>query len=335
MIVTLTPNPSTDRTVTLAGELQRGAVLRAESVTSQSGGKGVNISRAAVAANVPTIAVLPALKEDPFVLDLLRDGIDCRPEQPAGPIRVNLTLTEPDGTTTKINTPGAQVTPEDLDRLGAAVLHRARRASWVVLAGSLPPGAPDGWYAELVGGLRQAGVQVAVDTSGGPLVALAAGLEQHAPSLMKPNGEELASLTGGDAEAIEADPVAAADAAAVLVARGVDAVLATLGGSGAVLVTASGAWHATPPPTTVVSTVGAGDSSLFGYLLGDLQGAGPADRLRLAVAYGSAAAGLPGTTIPTPAHVDPALVDVQDLPHPARPVHHDRPLASPASPTEN
>ena len=313
LVVTLTPNPSIDRTVALTGVLDRGAVLRAESVTSQAGGKGVNISRAALAAGVPTIAVLPALKDDPFVVELLRDGIDCRPEQPAGAVRVNLTLTEPDGTTTKINTPGAVVGPADLDRLATAVTQRARQAAWVVLAGSLPPGAPATWYAELVGALADSNAQVAVDTSGAPLVALAAGLEQHAPDLMKPNGEELASLTGGDAEAIEADPAAAAAAAGVLVSRGVGTVLATLGGSGAVLVTAQGAWHATPPPTTVVSTVGAGDSSLFGYLLGDLRGAEPAERLRLAVAYGSAAAGLPGTTIPTPTHVRPELVEVREL----------------------
>jgi 1-phosphofructokinase len=313
MVVTLTPNPSIDRTVALSGVLDRGAVLRAESVTSQSGGKGVNISRAALAAGVPTIAVLPALKDDPFVVELLRDGIDCRPEQPAGAVRVNLTLTEPDGTTTKVNTPGAVVGPADLERLATAVTQRARQAAWVVLAGSLPPGAPDTWYAELVGALSESNAQVAVDTSGAPLVALADGLEQHAPDLMKPNGEELASLTGGDATAIEADPAAAATAAGVLVSRGVGAVLATLGGSGAVLVTAHGAWHATPPPTTVVSTVGAGDSSLFGYLLGDLRGVEPAERLRLAVAYGSAAAGLPGTTIPTPTHIRPELVEVREL----------------------
>ena len=316
MIVTLTPNPSVDRTVTLTGPLERGAVLRAESVTSQGGGKGVNISRAAVAANVRTIAVLPAEKDSPFVLDLLRDGIDCRPERPAGDVRVNLTLTEPDGTTTKINTPGAAVQQRDLDRLAAAVTHRARLAQWVVLAGSLPPGAPDGWYADLLGKLRDTGASVAVDTSGAPLVALAAGLEQHAPSLMKPNGEELASLTGGDAHRIEADPLAAAEAAGELVARGVHAVLATLGGSGAVLVTSEGAWHATPPPTTVVSTVGAGDSSLFGYLLGDLQGGDAVERLRLAVAYGSAAAALPGTTIPSPDHLRTDLVEVRQLDHP-------------------
>ena len=93
MIVTLTPNPSIDRTVALTGDLVRGAVLRAASTTSQGGGKGINISRAALAAGVGTIAVLPADQDDPFVLDLLRDGIDARPEQPAGPVRVNLALT--------------------------------------------------------------------------------------------------------------------------------------------------------------------------------------------------------------------------------------------------
>ena len=105
----------------------------------------------------------------------------------------------------------------------------------------------------------------------------------------------------------------AAKAARTLVDQGVDAVLATLGANGAVLVTAGGAWHATPPPTEVVSTVGAGDSSLFGYLLGEIQNRPPAQRLALAVAYGSAAAGLPGTTIPHPTQVRSELVSVRDL----------------------
>jgi 1-phosphofructokinase len=313
MIVTLTPNPSVDRTVALTSALERGAVLRAESVISQSGGKGVNISRAAVAAGVPTIAVLPADKDDPYVLELLHGGIDCRPEPPTGPVRVNITITEPDGTTTKINSPGAVADAASLERLKVALHQRAQQADWIVLAGSLPPGAPADWYASLVADLEGTSARVSVDTSGEPLAALAGALDRAAPDLMKPNGEELASLTGGDADAIEADPAAAAKAATVLVEKGVGAVLATLGGSGAVLVTAHGAWHATPPPTSVVSTVGAGDSSLFGYLLGDLRGAEPADRLRLAVAYGSAAAGLPGTTIPTPQDVHPELVDVREL----------------------
>jgi 1-phosphofructokinase len=313
MIVTLTPNPSFDRTIALDSTLERGAVLRAVSTTSQAAGKGVNISRAAVAAGTPTIAVLPAASDDPYVLELLGAGIDCRPEQPDGDIRLNVTITEPDGVTTKINSPGATATPAGLERLRTAVHQRARQAHWVVLAGSLPPGAPADWYATLVADLADSPAHVAVDTSGAPLEAIAAHLEQAAPDLMKPNAEELAELTGGDADAIEADPAAAAAAGHRLVERGVGAVLATLGAGGAVLVTGEGAWHATPPPTTVISTVGAGDSSLFGYVLGALRDNAPADRLRLAVAYGSAAAGLPGTTIPTPDHVHPELVTVAEL----------------------
>jgi 1-phosphofructokinase len=62
-----------------------------------------------------------------------------------------------------------------------------------------------------------------------------------------------------------------------------------------------------------VSTVGAGDSSLFGYLYGDVTGQDPDHRRALAVAYGSAAAGLPGTTIPHPRQVRTDLVHVTSL----------------------
>ena len=313
MILTLTPNPSFDRTVALDGELDRGQVHRVVSVTSQAGGKGVNISRAAVSADIPSIAVVPALKDDPFVLELLGAGIDCRPVRPAGDVRVNLTITEPDGTTTKLNSPGAHVSADDLARLAEAILARAAGSDWTVLAGSLPAGAPPGFYADLVRRLRAVGGRVAVDTSDAPLQALVAALPGAAPELMKPNGEELASFTGDDPDLLEADPAATAKAAHQLVERGVGAVLATLGGNGAVLVTAEGAWHATPPPTTVVSTVGAGDSSLFGYPLGDIRGLPAPERLALAVAYGSAAAGLPGTTIPQPSQLRTELVGVSPL----------------------
>ena len=317
MILTLTPNPSFDRTVALDGELARGQVHRVLSVTSQAGGKGVNISRAAVSAHIPSIAVVPALKDDAFVLELLGAGIDCRPVRPAGDVRVNLTITEPDGTTTKLNSPGAEVTREDLERMAEAVLARAGNAAWTVLAGSLPAGAPVDFYADLVRRLRAVGGHVAVDTSDAPLRALVDALPEAAPDLMKPNGEELASFTGGDPDELEADPAATASAARQLLERGVGAVLATLGGNGAVLVTPEGAWHATPPPTTVVSTVGAGDSSLFGYLLGDIRGLPAPERLALAVAYGSAAAGLPGTTIPQPSQLRTELVGVTPLGGPA------------------
>jgi 1-phosphofructokinase len=311
-IVTLTANPSFDRTVALPGPLERGAVVRVEAMTSQAGGKGVNISRAAHSAGLPTVAVLPAVPDDPFVHELEVAGIDCRTSRPAGDIRVNLTLTEPDGTTTKLNGPGAKVDAEHLDALAAALVSSAEGAAWTVLAGSLPPGAPQSFYADLVPRLRAVS-RIAVDTSEGPLAELVDRLPDVAPDLLKPNAEELASVTGTDPAQLEADPSVTAKAARLLVDRGVGTVLATLGGHGAVLVDADGAWHALPPPTVVVSTVGAGDCTLFGYLLAEQRGLAAPDRLALAVAYGAAAAGLPGTTIPSPADLHPERVDVHRL----------------------
>ncbi len=323
MILTLTPNPSVDQTVALDGPLVHGAVHRVVRSTTQSGGKGVNISRAAVAAGVPTIALFPAPPDDPYVAELRAAGIDCRPEESGEPVRVNIAVTEPDGTTTKLNSPGSEVTPALLDRLADRLVELAGAAhdqdQWLVLAGSLPPGCPEDWYADLVVAAHRAGARVAVDTSDAPLAALARRLSERreaAPDLMKPNGAELASLTGDDPDALEADPEQVARAAHRLVEQGVGTVLATLGPYGAVLVTAGGAWHATSPPVEVLSTVGAGDSSLFGYLLGEHRGlADPGERLALAVAYGSAAAALPGTTIPTPTHTHPEQARVRRL-HP-------------------
>ncbi len=243
MILTLTPNPSHDRTVALGGRLERGAVLRAESVTSQAGGKGVNISRASVSAGIPSIAVLPADPDDPYVHELLAAGIDCRPVPTSGTLRINLTISEPDGTTTKLNSPGPTVTADVLAALTESLRHRAGSADWVVLAGSLPPGAPVGWYAEWwprcatrAGGSRSTPATARSGRWSTPWTCP----RRH---LMKPNGEELASFTHADGLALESDPVAAAGAACDLVERGVETVLATLGPHGAVLVNAEGAWH--------------------------------------------------------------------------------------------
>lgn len=319
MIVTLTANPSLDHTVTLAGLLERGAVQRTAGVLAQPGGKGINISRACRAAGVPTTAVFPAPATDPVVRGLQEAGVPVRLAVTDTPVRTNLTITEPDGTTTKLNSPGAALGPATLADLARGLHESLDPLGWAVLAGSLPPGAPADLYADLTADLRRAGRRVAVDTSDAPLAALLGRMRADAdcaPTLLKPNAEELASVAGGSAEQLEADPAAAARAARTLLDLGVTEVLATLGGRGAVYVSAEApdtAWHALPGPTTVISTVGAGDASLFGHLLGHLRGLAPAPRLALAVAYGSAAAGLPGTTTPQPDDVRPDRVVVTEF----------------------
>ncbi|WP_127841439.1 1-phosphofructokinase family hexose kinase [Actinomyces wuliandei] len=334
MILTLTPNPSLDRTVTLPGPLQRGAVNRLETVTVEPGGKGVNVARVLACSGQAATALLPAAGHDPLlgaIADLALPGLTALPVSVGAAARVNTAVTEPDGTTTKINEPGAGLAPQEVEAVEQALLAAlggsapglpessngpgAGEPSWAVLSGSLPPGVPVDWYAHLVDLLRPLGVRIAVDTSDAPLAALAAALPGSAPDLIKPNGEELAQLAGTGATDLEEAAVAGdlapvAAAARVLVELGVGAVMATLGPAGAVLVTPEGAWHATAPEVPVVSTVGAGDSSVAGYVLADVQGGDEAQRLRTAMAYGSAAASLPGTALPVPSDLpqEPARV---------------------------
>lgn len=318
MIVTVTPNPSIDRTVTLDGQLVRGAVQRVGSVTSEPGGKGVNVARALTLAGVDAVAVLPAPANDPLVTALRDAAVPFRCVPVTEPVRTNLAITEPDGTTTKLNERGATLDAPSVDALTRAVVAAAAESSWVVLSGSLPPGIAVSWYADIVAQLAPLPCRVAVDTSEAPLLALAAAFDTAAPDLIKPNGEELASLVGESGAALEhaaaqGDPGPVVTAARRLVDRGVGAVLATLGAAGAVLVDATGAWLATPPPITPRSTVGAGDSSLAGFVRASVTGADPARRLQMAVAYGSAAAALPGSALPGPALINIESVRVQAI----------------------
>jgi 1-phosphofructokinase len=152
------------------------------------------------------------------------------------------------------------------------------------------------------------GLAIALDASGTRLREAV----ERVPALIdliKPNEEELAELVGVDPATLNSVEAIAA-AARPLLDAGVGAVLLTRGADGAVLLTADGTWVASAPPVQPRSTVGAGDSALAGYLLGALDGLDPAKRLSLAVAYGSAAASLPGSTMPTPADL-PALSEAR------------------------
>lgn len=320
MIVTLTANPSLDRTVELGGPLLRGEVQRAVAVRQESGGKGVNVSRALVASGLDTLAVLPGDPGDPVIVGLEAKAVPFAALPISQALRSNVTLTEPDGVTTKVNEPGPELTADQQEQLLTLLVKQSSGAAWVVLAGSLPPGVPSDFYTTVAERIRaEFGAEapkIAVDSSGAPL---AASLGGH-PDLLKPNSDELAELAAlvglpnaGTPAELEASPERAATAARSLVDAGVGAVLATLGAKGAVLVTADGAWLATHAPIQAVSTVGAGDSSLAGYLLADLSGADPEGRLRQAVAHGAAAASLPGSTVPAVNQTHPSAVTVTAL----------------------
>ncbi len=245
LVVTFTANPSIDRTIALDAELRRGEVQRAVSITEQAAGKGINVARVVAASGYQVSAVCAGLDEQYSMLaarsaePLPIQGIQLGAGQH---VRGNTTVTEPSGVTTKLNGPGPVLSANQVAEASLLLMDAAEGASWVALSGSLPPGAPVDWYARLVDGLHATGAKIAVDTSDASLDAVLAALPVGSFDLIKPNSDELAQLTGGDAAAFERAAKAGeldeiVDAATALHARGIANVLVTLGGSGAVLIT--------------------------------------------------------------------------------------------------
>ncbi|MFF8032437.1 MULTISPECIES: 1-phosphofructokinase [unclassified Streptomyces] len=315
MILTVTPNPSLDRTYEVPS-LDRGEVVRATGERVDPGGKGVNVSRAVAAAGRRTVAVLP-LGGAPgaLVADLLdAQGIQVAPVPVAGATRSNIALAEADGVLTKINAPGPELTAAERELLLDTVRRQSRDADWIACCGSLPRGLAPSWYAELVARAHAAGVRIALDTSG---PALLAALRER-PDVVKPNAGELAQAVGRSLTTV-GDALKAAEE---LRETGARTVLASLGADGQLLVDDDGTWFGSAPVAAVRSNVGAGDSSLAGFLVAG--GRGPR-ALASAVAHGAAAVQLPGSVMPAPGDLDPAAVTV------TAEVPVDRPLREPAS----
>ena len=308
MIVTLTPNPSIDKTLRIP-PLVRGGVQRATSVTAEAGGKGVNVARALASEGLASLAVAPLdTASAALVAGLLGGATPFEAVPIAGAIRTNVGLIEDDGTTTKVNEPGPTVSAAEVDALLARLVVLADGAAWVAGCGSLPPGAPEDLYAQLARAVG-ARARVAVDADG---AALRACVGQPV-GLLKPNRHELEQVAGVPLTTLGAVIGCAQD----VVARGAGTLLVSLGRDGAVVVDAAGAVHAEAYIDDVRNTVGAGDALLAGFL-----GAGGGrDALATAVAWSVAACRSPGTQMRRVTEADRAAVVV----HPA--LDLDRPLA--------
>lgn len=304
MIVTLTLNPSLDRTIEVA-ELVRGMMIRATSARLDPGGKGVNVSRALLANQVHSVAVVPVGGPDgeQLVRLLQADQIPHHAVPVAGRTRSNVTIAEPNGVVTKLNEPGEPLSRPELDAVADAVLGETESASWVVTCGSLPPGVPAGIYAQMCEFFTKAGVRVAVDASGPALLAAV----DARPVLIKPNREELAEAVGRPVDSL-GDVVKAAEE---LHLRGAGTVLASLGADGAVLVEDNGITVGEAPVTGARSTVGAGDALLAGFLAAGARGG---EALAEGLAWGAAAVRLPASRMPRPEDIRRDIVRIHSRP---------------------
>lgn len=258
MITTLTPNPSLDRTLSV-DRLDRGGVTRATRVRVECSGKGVNVARALSRNGHAARAVIPANADDAgvFVASLAADGTGAHTVGIRGPVRACLALVEPDGTTTKVNEPGPEMSMSEAEDLVSAAVGTAADSDWVVASGSLPPGAPADLYTQLATALPEADRRLAVDTSGAALDALVG----TPCALAKPNLAELANVIGRRPRTVGE----VIEVAEILRRGGWRSVLVSMGRVGAVLV-ADDVCYGVAPATEVRNTVGAGDALLAGFL---------------------------------------------------------------------
>jgi len=303
MIYTFTLNPSIDRTLHL-DQLEVGGLNRATSVTTDLAGKGVNVSVALRQLGVRSVLLgfVGGAAGRHLGEGLTAQRYECAFCEVAGETRSNLTILEDGcGRTTKLNEPGPVVTEAELGRL-MNMANRVGSGDMGVLSGSLPPGAPDGTYAQLVTRLRGLGAFVALDASGEALrQALAAR-----PHLIKPNLAEAEELLGRSLDL----RVARRENLSALRALGAERVLLSMGAQGAISYDDGVALWARAPRITEASAVGAGDALLAGWIYAWHRGLPAEERVRWAVACGTAAATLDGSTMPTRTLVEDVLAQV-------------------------
>ena len=296
MIIAVGMNPALDR-ILMVKNLEIGATLKADSVKLVPSGKGANIA-----------AVMHLLGEDVIHTGFLGidevnlyknhlNGIECDFFEIDGKTRTDTTIIDPvNGTETHIREPGFTVTPQQVDEFLSNLFSRIHEGDLVTLSGSLPPGAPPDTYAHIIHSCKNIGAEVFLDTSG---EALHEGAKA-APTLMKPNDEELEELTGRTLTS-HADIISAAHD---LLNTSVEAVAVSLGARGAVLVDQNENWRGRAVAPEVVNTVGCGDAFACGWLWARRQSLPLGVQLREALAVGGANAMTNGAGIIDPAHID-------------------------------
>ena len=305
-IATVTLNPAFD----LHYEMESLALRRenyVQSIRCDAGGKGVNISRALTVHGVPNTAFVVIGEENgaSFAAALRRDGIDCVPFDAPGRIRENITLHPANDSETRISLDTFRVPPELLTDVEAALSARCRPGDLLAFAGRNPRGPEKADVLGMLGRLIAAGVRTAVDSNS----FTPEDLRSIRPWFIKPNEQEIGSFLGAPVR----NPAEAARAASALVRQGVaEQVMISLGGDGAV-------WSdgtrrlalAVPRLQAPVSTIGAGDSTIAGFLAAAAQDLPVPDILRQAVAFGTAACLTPGTQPPRPEDVSAILPQVR------------------------
>ena len=282
MIYTVTLNPALDKTATVEN-LRLDSVNRISELRVDPGGKGINVSKVVRELGAKTVAIaLLGGHTGTMLRNMLAElGIECKVLEVEGETRTNLKIKDPVlKTNTDINEPGPEVTDEQLRGMLDGLVGEVGSGDIVVLSGSLPRGAAADTYKVWVAALKKTGAKVYLDADGDKLVR---GIEAK-PDLIKPNEIELGAMMGRTLDADEK----IVEAARELIDGGLDRVMVSMGGAGALYVARDVTIKANPVKVPVGSTVGAGDSVVAALAYAQDKGLSLEDTMRLAMATGAA-----------------------------------------------
>lgn len=288
-IYTITLNPAFDvHATTKTLNLHRENLA---AITSRdAGGKGVNISRALNRVGVKNTALIVVGKNNAEEFKKALDGMNFIFLEKEGRIRENLTVHEADGKETRISFAGFSLNEEVLLEIEKLIL--VEEDTVITFTGRVPSGISNQAVMQFLNRLRDKGAKIVLDSKS---FSLAETLEL-APWLIKPNGEEIEELLG--CKISSADE--AAEKAVTFAESGIANVLISLGEQGALLISGGEVYKAVPPKISAVSTVGAGDSMVAGFLSAYIEEKGREECLKSAVAFGTAACLSSGSNPPEP-----------------------------------
>ena len=286
-VLTLTLNPTVDM-YSIADAVMPTHKIRTHDETMRPGGGGVNVARVLDRLGTRVEALYLSGGASGQVLDALlaREKLPVRRIAIEGDTRLSLTVRDRSTASEYRFVPeGPCASDLELDQAMQAVA--ASRSEWLVLSGSLPRGAPDDLYAQMIsaaGGEQR----VVLDSSGEELrLALATGRTE----LVKPSRNELEEITGLQLD----DDRSLVRAAREMVERGDARCIAVSSGrEGSVLIDERGGWRLDPPPVRVTSSVGAGDSFVAGMIAALSAGADRIEAFRWGMAAGAATVATPG-----------------------------------------
>lgn len=290
-IITVTLNPSIDVTLWLDG-LHPDKANHVLDESREVGGKGINVSRVVHSFGQETLCISVAGEDNcrEFAGYLEREDLRYEFIKVEGAVRENLTLRS-DGQTVKLNRKGPSLSAMMIGALMALIQSRVRPGDIVVFAGSLPENVSVEDYVELILAVKKAGVLIALDSD----VLTRRDYRRIAPWLIKPNIHELRHIL--EVKGTSVDDIRAA--AQILHGDGVENAMVSLGGDGLLCVSDGRAVRAEVPAVEVKSTVGAGDSTLAGFMVGFIKGYSLDECVRLAAACGTASTMREGTLLAT------------------------------------